>query len=78
MRALLLAASLLLSVAACEGEVECDVPCGGENSVIKRDFPSCTALRDELRRAKATETISECEADALDDCLIEQCADAPF
>jgi len=75
---LLCLALLALSAVACDTAVECQVQCSESGSTVVRSFPSCTALRDEIDRRGAGETISSCELDALTACEESQCGATPI
>lgn len=72
------ALGLVLALAACDGAVECDLACGDQGTTVKRTFPSCSALRDEVDRRTATGNISQCEAEALESCVNANCGSVPL
>jgi hypothetical protein len=67
-----------LALAACDGEVECEVACSAGDSTVQRTFPSCSSLRDEIDRRSSSGTITECEAQALESCEQTQCGSTPL
>ena len=69
---------LALLAAGCETAVECEVTCSESGSTVVRSFPSCSALRDEISRRSAGETISSCELQALEACEEQQCGTSPL
>ena len=72
------ALGLALLLAACDGEVKCEVACSEGGSTVQRTFPSCSSLRDEIDRRGSAGTISECEAQALESCEQSQCGSVPL
>lgn len=75
-RLVLACAVLGLAGLACESSIVCEFECSGGRT--ERSFASCSALRDELERRSPGDTISQCEADALEKCEDEQCATSPL
>ncbi len=77
-----LAASFLFALGlavlpACGGEVSCETSCNGSATVV-RNFPSCSALRDEHKRRSDADQLSECEDQALSACEERYCATSPL
>jgi hypothetical protein len=75
---LLCAGLLALCVVACDGPIECEALCSDSGSKVVRTFPSCSALRDEIERRVSSETISQCEAEALETCEKASCEAVPL
>ncbi len=75
---LLCAGLLALTLVACNGPIECETACSDSGSKVVRTFPSCSALRDEIGRRVVGETISVCEAEALEACEKAHCDAVPL